>query len=88
MDATNTKKNVRTRGPITKPHRAPESATTLEKSAIDDKAISEAVTAEESTKSVLPGPPIPPDVQAEIRQQRQTGGHKGLPAKKQKEETR
>jgi hypothetical protein len=70
----------------TKQRRMPEAATTVEKSAIDDKAISEAVTAEEGTKSVLPGPPIPPEVQTEIRQQRQGSEPPGSPARSQKKE--
>lgn len=45
----------------------PESATDIEKERLDDEAVSEAVTTENGTKSVLPGPPIPPAVQAEIK---------------------
>jgi hypothetical protein len=82
-----TKKTTDSPGSTTKQRRMPEAATTVEKSAIDDQAISEAVTAEEGTKSVLPGPPIPPEVQTEIRQQRQGTGHPGSPAGRKKEET-
>jgi hypothetical protein len=79
-----TKKTTDSPGSTTKQRRMPEAATTVEKSAIDDQAISEAVTAEEGTKSVLPGPPIPPEVQTEIRQQRQGSEPPGSPARTQK----
>jgi hypothetical protein len=58
-----------------KPGRTPDSATDLERTKIDDEAVRKAVTAnsgsiEAATKSVLPGPPIPPDVQTEMRKGR------------------
>lgn len=62
--------------------RTPESATDRERSAIDDDAVSEAVTAED-TKSVLPGPPIPPEIQAALRN---ASGGSGMPDRKQKGE--
>lgn len=45
----------------------PESASDIEKERLDDEAVSEAVTAEDGKRSVLPGPPIPPETQAELR---------------------
>jgi hypothetical protein len=70
----------------------PDSATDREKSRLDDDAVREAVTAntgpaDQSTSSVLPGPPIPPDVQAEIREEKEprvakTSGRRGPPSKK------
>lgn len=48
--------------------KTPESVTDLEKRRTDDEAVRHAVTAEDGEKSVLPGPPIPPDVQAGIRE--------------------
>ena len=47
-----------------------EGAAGAEKSRIDDEAVSKAVTVESGaagTTSVLPGPPIPPERQAEVR---------------------
>lgn len=57
----------------------PESATSLEKSRRDDRAVSKAVKAtgpseRQGTTSVLPGPPIPPRVQADIREKSQRRG--------------
>lgn len=63
--------------------RTPGSATDREKAAVDDKAVSNAVTAEDGTKSVLPGPPIPPETQAVLRR---TSGRRGPPDLKQKGE--
>jgi len=63
-------------------NRTPGSATDREKAAIDDKAVSNAVTAEDG-KSVLPGPPIPPGTQAALRQ---TSGRRGPPDRNQKGE--
>lgn len=75
----NHKKNVET----------PESATDLENSEVDDRAVSDAVNTEGAapgTGSVLPGPPIPPRVQAEIRSQQpgeaRGGGRRGPPSGK------
>ncbi|WP_333793835.1 DUF2171 domain-containing protein [Hyphomicrobium sp.] len=48
----------------------PESATALEKSSDQDEAVKSAVTADTGEKSVLPGPPIPPEVQDEIKEQK------------------
>ncbi len=68
-----------------------QSATDREKSQLGDTAVSKAVTAEKSagsgTKSVLPGPPIPPEVQAEIRGEEKsrgthTSGRRGPPTRK------
>lgn len=55
------------------PSRTPKSVTDLEKSEIDEKAVRKAVTVESGRKSVLPGPPIPPKVQAELREEKQSG---------------
>ena len=59
------------------PNRTPKSATDLEKSEIDDKAVRKTVTVENGRKSVLPGPPIPPEVQAELRKEKQSGEARG-----------
>jgi hypothetical protein len=62
-----TKKNV---------DETPNGAESREKVRADDEAVREAVTsepetAEKGTKSVLPGPPIPPDVQQKLRETEQ-----------------
>lgn len=62
-------KKAKARESAHEPHATPESATTLEKSADQDEAVRSAVTAENGEKSVLPGPPIPPEVQAEMKAQ-------------------
>ncbi len=80
--SANDKKSHRTGTPAAKPGRTPESATGLEKSEIDDEAVSQAVTAEDGAKSVLPGPPIPPKAQAAIREQQQTSGSTAAPGNK------
>jgi hypothetical protein len=54
----------------------PDSATDLEKSKLGDEAVRDAVTTESGsvdrgTGSVLPGPPIPPEVQAEVREEKE-----------------
>jgi hypothetical protein len=69
------------------PRSTPESVTDLEKTELDDEAVSKAVTAEDGTKSVLPGPPIPPDVQAKIKDETDSGdisGRRGPRSKKPK----
>jgi hypothetical protein len=58
----------------TKP-RDEKSATAREKVKSDDEAVSRAVTADDRANapesgSVLPGPPIPPKVQEELRKQK------------------
>ena len=50
-----------------KPRGTPDSATGREKSDLDDEAVEKSVTADNGKKSVLPGPPIPPDVQAQLK---------------------
>lgn len=65
----------------------PKSVTDIEKTSIDDDAVSKAVTAESAssesgTKSVLPGPPIPPDLQAKVKDTRQRAAEPGRPEKK------
>jgi len=77
---------------VQKENTTPESVTDHEKSRLDDEAVREAVTAntgraDQSTSSVLPGPPIPPDVQAEVREESeprvaQMSGRRGPPSKK------
>jgi hypothetical protein len=69
----------------------PDSVTDREKSKLDDDAVTKALTGteppESGSKSVLPGPPIPPEVQAEIREKKQeprTSGRRG-PASPRKE---
>jgi hypothetical protein len=54
----------------------PNGAEAREKARRDDEAVRETVTAEpeteeKGTKSVLPGPPIPPSVQNELRNEKQ-----------------
>jgi hypothetical protein len=76
-------------GRASKLGRTPASATDREKSDLDDKAVSEAVTNEHGgtasgDTSVLPGPPIAPKIQAEVRGERQIGkrrasGRRGSP---------
>ena len=76
-----------------KPPSTPESANGLEASKRDNEAVRKAVTAESDatergTKSVLPGPPIPPEKQAEIRNEKQqpdkgrTAARRGPPGPK------
>jgi hypothetical protein len=94
MSANN--KKTEQQAPSAKPGRTPESVTSRERSEIDEDAVSKAVTAENGdaergTKSVLPGPPIPPEVQAEVRQERQSreargSGRRGPPVRKQQGE--
>lgn len=72
-----------------KPGVTPDSVTDREKSDLDDDAVSEALSGsqppESGAKSVLPGPPIPPEVQAEIRDEKQekppTSGRRGPPSR-------
>ncbi len=71
-----------------KPDQTPQSASDREKTAIDDNAVQEALSAEDSAgaKSVLPGPPIPPDVQAELKNEKgygkkATSGRRGPPSR-------
>ena len=52
----------------------PESATALEATELDDEAVERAVTADGETESVLPGPPIPPNVQARIKREQDSEG--------------
>jgi hypothetical protein len=59
------------------PGGTPESVTDLERTELDDEAVSKAVTAENGTKSVLPGPPIPPEVQAKIKNEKEGTGRRG-----------
>lgn len=78
-----------------KPEHTPDSATDHEKSEIDDQAVRQAVTAStgsvgNGTRSVLPGPPIPPEVQTELRQGEQTketrgSGQRNLSRRKQEQ---
>jgi hypothetical protein len=70
----------------------PDSVTDREKAKLDDDAVSEALSGSQSpesgAKSVLPGPPIPPEVQAELRdkkQEPQTSGRRG-PASPRKDQ--
>ena len=65
----------------------PDSVTDREKSKLDDDAVTKALTGteppESGSKSVLPGPPIPPEVQAEIRDEKKeprTSGRRGPPS--------
>lgn len=81
---------------VAKHGRTPDSVSDLEKSDLDEDAVTKAVTVENKpdagTTSVLPGPPIPPHVQDEIRSaqqgERQTSGRRGPPSRKHKEENR
>lgn len=63
----------------------PESATALEATELDDEAVERAVTADGDAKSVLPGPPIPPKVQARIKREQDsdvTSGRRGPASRK------
>lgn len=61
-------------GPEAAETPTPESADAQERTLRDDEAVSKAVTADDEaaeagTKSVLPGPPLPPEVQDEVRKE-------------------
>lgn len=70
----------------------PDSVTDREKSELEDDAVSKALTGSEppesGSKSVLPGPPIPPEEQAKLREEQQenvpgtTSGRRGPPSGK------
>lgn len=62
----------------------PESATDIEKERLDDEAVSEAVNVDNGTKSVLPGPPIPPAIQEEIKDEGEVGAQPGRNARTKK----
>lgn len=59
----------------TKKEQTPDSASAREKVAQGDDAVSKTVNTEsdakDGTTSVLPGPPIPPDIQDKVRNERQ-----------------
>lgn len=64
----------------------PESATSLEKERLDDEAVEHAVTADENTTGtshqILPGPPISPNEQKNLRETIVTSsGQSGAAAK-------
>lgn len=60
-----------------KKDKTPDSVGAREKAARDDDAVSKSVNTEGDAKygttSVLPGPPIPPEIQEQVRNERQTG---------------
>jgi hypothetical protein len=55
------------------------SASDREKSAIDDNAVEDALNADDNSgvRSVLPGPPIPPEAQAKLKNEK---GHSEKPS--------
>jgi hypothetical protein len=64
-----------------KSKETPKGAQPREKLREEDDAVRDAVTTEreteeKGTKSVLPGPPIPPSVQQQLREKEQTSGKK------------
>jgi len=60
----------------------PDGAESREKDRLDDRAVEKAVTnggprPDQGTKSVLPGPPIPPELQDDIRERSGDDGKSG-----------
>jgi len=64
-----------------KKNKTPDSATARDAALRDDEAVSKSVNTESDarhgTTSVLPGPPIPPEIQDQLRNERQIGETSG-----------